>query len=131
MKSIATRLFSLLIILAALGMAAGCDEESPAQGYVGTWKGKTSNGGTVYFLIEENLVMELHVRDPQAHLWIEQPVHVMGHGFNLDPEIYSTEDSQVTFECNFSSKTEESGSYALRQGRRVLAGTYTAYLQQQ
>lgn len=127
MKSTGTRLVGLFLILAAWVLTAGCDDESPSQGYVGTWEGKTSNGGSVSFLIEENLVVALDVRDPQAHLWIEQPVHVLGYGFSLDPEIYSSSSSQVSFECNFSSKTEASGSYSLHGRSQTVSGTYTAY----
>ena len=106
---------------------AGCggDEGADAD-YSGAWQGRTSNGGTVVFTVEGNLVAALRLVDPQGSIWFPQPTDIQGNSFSAEYETHTAATDYVSLECTFDSVAHGTGRYTLRKGSQILTGTFEA-----
>ncbi len=126
------RLFITATALILMGLLCGTGCNSGGGGgdedYFGTWKGVTSNGGTVNFVVNDNVVTSLKISDSQADVWSTQLVPIEGNGFNAEtPEGFPTPTSPaVSVYCTFISVDQASGTYSVRRGGRATSGTFEA-----
>lgn len=116
-------------LFALLGLLAGCDSGGGRDGeYDGNWSGTTSHGGTVAFTVDGDWISDLSVTDSEASIWILQPVEIEGDTF----QVHNSEDAlyagspEATVTGLFSSETQCSGNYLLRQSTQTWTGTFTA-----
>jgi hypothetical protein len=117
------RLRSLRAVL-ALGfiLCAGCSsDDGAAANYTGTWRGRTSNGGTATFQVDGSVITALRITDPPGDIWFPQPVDIRGSTFSAERA-----DGSLAVHCRFSSSDEASGRYSMRKGGNTLTGTFTA-----
>ena len=123
---------TILVLLATLGLT-GCGGDSGLEtDYSGTWQGRTSHGGTIVFVVDGNAVTSLQNTDPEADVWITQPVAVEGNSFSVqDAEGVSSPTSPaVSVQGTFTSITTATGAYSVTRGSQSVAGTFQATLQQ-
>ena len=118
------RRLALLFVLALLAGCGGGDGES--LDYTGAWQGRTSNGGTVVFTVEGNLVTALRLVDPQGTIWFPQAVDIQGDSFSADYETNTSATDYVSLECTFDSVAHGTGDYTMRKGSNLLTGTFEA-----
>ena len=118
------RRFALLFVLALLAGCGGGDGES--LDYTGIWQGRTSNGGTVVFTVEGNLVAALRLVDPQGSIWFPQPTDIQGNSFSAEYETHTAATDYVSLECTFDSVAHGTGRYTMRKGSNLLTGTFEA-----
>ena len=118
------RRLALLFVLALLAGCGGGDGES--LDYTGNWQGRTSNGGTVVFTVEGNLVTALRLVDPQGTIWFPQAVDIQGDSFSADYETNTSATDYVSLECTFDSVAHGTGDYTMRKGSNLLTGTFEA-----
>ena len=118
------RRLALLIVLA---LPAGCGSgDGESLDYTGAWQGRTSNGGTVVFTVEGNLVTALRLVDPQGTIWCPQAVDIQGDSFSADYETNTSATDYVSLECTFDSVAHGTGDYTMRKGSNLLTGTFEA-----
>lgn len=116
-----------LALLFVLALPAGCGSgDGESLDYTGVWQGRTSNGGTVVFTVEGNLVTALRLTDPQGSIWFPQAVDVQGDSFSADYETNTSATDYVSLECTFDSVAHGTGNYTMRKGSNLLAGTFEA-----
>ena len=116
-----------LALLFVLALPAGCGSGGgESLDYTGAWQGRTSNGGTVVFTVEGNLVTALRLTDPQGSIWFPQAVDVQGDSFSADYETNTSATDYVSLECMFDSIVHGTGNYTMRKGGNLLTGTFEA-----
>lgn len=116
-----------LALLFVLALPAGCGSgDGVSLDYTGAWQGRTSNGGTVAFTVEGNLVTALRLVDPQGSIWFPQAVDVQGDSFSADYETNTSATDYVSLQCTFDSVAHGTGDYTMRKGSNLLTGTFEA-----
>ena len=116
------RRLALLIVLA---LPAGCGSgDGESLDYTGAWQGRTSNGGTIVFTVEANVVASLSLVDPQGSIWFPQPTDIDGNSFSAEYETNTSTSDFVSLECTFDSLAHGAGRYSLLKGSNLLTGTF-------
>ena len=116
-----------LALLFVLALPAGCGSgDGESLDYTGIWQGRTSNGGTVVFTVEGNLVAALRLVDPQGSIWFPQPTDIQGNSFSAEYETHTAATDYVFLECMFDSVAHGTGRYTMRKGSQILTGTFEA-----
>lgn len=130
MNITATTLARQLVLFCMLSFLAGCgdDGNGPDANYAGAWQGRTSNGGTVVFTVEGNLVTSLRLVDPQGSIWFPQPTDIDGNSFSAEYETNTAATDYVSLQCTFDSAAHGAGRYTLRKGSSLLTGTFEVQL---
>ena len=119
-----------LALFCVLALAAGCGGSDGASAdYSGVWQGRTSNGGSIVFTVEGDLVVSLRLVDPQGVIWMPQPTDVTGHSFSAEYATDTATTDDVSLQCTFGSTSDATGRYAMRKGGNVLNGTFEAQRQ--
>lgn len=118
--------------LALLGILflAGCggDDSSSVLDYSGTWRGTTSHGGTVSFIVDGHAVKSFQIVDDQANVQITKPVAVKGDSFSAENSagVSSPGSPAVSLHCTFESETHGFGDYSIQQPPDTWSGTFEA-----
>ena len=116
------RRLSVLFVLALLAGCGGSDGAS--LNYAGVWQGRTSNGGSIVFTVEGDLVTSLRLTDPQGNIWFPQPTDIEGNSFSAEYETNTAATDYVSLQCTFDSIARGTGDYLLRKGSDLLTGTF-------
>ena len=104
-----------VISIAVLSLLfSGCegDESGPAEDYNGSWKGRTSEGGSVVFVVSGDQVTQLRIIDSRAEMWALSPVAIDGHSFSVKSESL-TDFSGSSISGTFDSPTHCGGKYSV------------------
>ena len=116
-----------LALLFVFALSAGCgSDDGESLDYTGVWQGRTSNGGTIVFTVEGNMVTALRLTDPQGTIWFPQAVDVRGDSFSADYETNTSATDYVSLQCTFDSVAHGTGNYTMRKGSNLLTGTFEA-----
>ena len=116
-----------LALLFVLALPAGCGSgDGESVDYTGVWQGRTSNGGTIVFTVEANVVASLSLVDPQGSIWFPQPTDIDGNSFSAEYETNTAATDYVSLQCTFDSVAHGTGRYSLRKGGDLLTGTFEA-----
>ncbi len=128
MKNNLLPLVRKLTVLLLLALLAGCGggDDGESLDYAGNWQGRTSNGGTIVFTVQGNLVVSLRLVDPQGVIWFPQPTDIQGNSFSAEYETDTAATDFVSLDCTFGSINQATGSYSMRKGSSVLTGTFSA-----
>ena len=118
-----------LALVGLLALPAGCGSgDGESLDYAGAWQGRTSNGGTVVFTVEGNLVVSLRLTDPQGAIWFPQPTDIEGNSFSAEYETNTAATDYVSLQCTFDSAVHGTGRYVMRKGSQLLTGTFEVQL---
>lgn len=118
----------LIALLASLlPMGCGSDDGSDLN-FRGEWRGTTSHGGTIEFSASGTAVTSLQIVDPQANVWITQPVAIVDGTFSVrnSEGVSSPTSPAVSVLGVFNSETQSSGTYSISRGGQTVSGTFTA-----
>ena len=118
-------------VLAAFACAVlvGCGDDGGGADadYTGIWQGRTSNGGTIAFTVEGQLVVALRLSDPGGEIWFPQPTDIHGDSFSAEYATDTAATDDVSLQGTFVSESAATGRYAMRKGGNVLSGTFEAW----
>jgi hypothetical protein len=118
---------SLSLLVFSLPMGCGSDDGSDLN-YRGEWRGSTSHGGTIEFSSSGNAVTSLQIVDPQADVWITQPVAIVDGTFSVrnSEGVSSPTSPAVSVLGVFNSEIQASGTYTISRGGQTVSGAFTA-----
>ena len=103
-------------------------DSGPDRDYSGTWRGRTSHGGTVVFTVDGPEVTGLQIVDDQARVQLTQPVSIERDSFSADNSeiVPSTGNPLVSLQCAFDSETHCAGRYSIAKAPNAWSGTFEA-----
>lgn len=118
---------SLALLAALLPMGCGSDDGSDLD-YRGEWRGTTSRGGTIQFSASGTAITSLQIVDPQANVWIIQPVAIVDGSFSVQNSegVSSPTSPAVSVQGDFNSESQSSGTYSISRGGQTVSGTFSA-----
>jgi hypothetical protein len=118
----------LVLLIAFLPMGCGSGGDESDLNYRGEWRGSTSHGGTIAFSSSGTAVTSLQIVDPQANVWITQPVSIVDGIFAVENSegVSSPTSPAVSVQGDFASETQATGTYSISRGGQRVTGTFTA-----